>query len=172
MDSIRISAFCGFPFCKLSSSFMAYFSKEFYIFMESQSVKHFSFLQKHLFIWQHQDLGVAWEIFSPLAACRIFSCSMGILSCGMQTCSCGVWDLVPWPGVTPRPPICGELSLSHCTTREVPMKHFSYRTFSLLLEEKEQLLRLELFHFPVFWYVYEYKFTSVKSLRMGREDIS
>ena len=39
-------------------------------------------------------------------ACKIFSCSM--------------WDLVPWPGIEPRPPALGARSLSHWTTREVP----------------------------------------------------
>ena len=31
-----------------------------------------------------------------------------------------MWDLVPWPGIEPRPPALGAWSLSHCTTREVP----------------------------------------------------
>ena len=34
--------------------------------------------------------------------------------------SCGMWDLVPWPGIEPRPPALGVWSLSHWTTREVP----------------------------------------------------
>ena len=38
----------------------------------------------------------------------------------MQTVRCGMWDLVPWPGIEPRPPALGAWSLSHCTTREVP----------------------------------------------------
>ena len=33
--------------------------------------------------------------------------------------SCGVWDLVPWPGIEPRPPALGVWSLSRWTTREV-----------------------------------------------------
>ena len=40
--------------------------------------------------------------------------------CSMQTARCGVWDLVPWPGIEPRPPALGAWSLSRCTTREVP----------------------------------------------------
>ena len=31
-----------------------------------------------------------------------------------------MWDLVPWPGVKPRPPALGTWSLSHWTTREAP----------------------------------------------------
>ena len=44
-----------------------------------------------LFIWLRKVL---------VAACRIFSCSMWTLSCGM-------WDLVPKPGIQPRPPALG-----------------------------------------------------------------
>ena len=34
--------------------------------------------------------------------------------------SCSMWDLVPWPGIEPRPTVLGAQSLSHRTTREVP----------------------------------------------------
>ena len=34
--------------------------------------------------------------------------------------SCSMWDLVPEPGMEPRPPRLGAQSLSYCTTREVP----------------------------------------------------
>ena len=33
---------------------------------------------------------------------------------------CGMWDLVPWPGIQPRPPSLGAQSLSHWTTRKAP----------------------------------------------------
>ena len=56
-------------------------------------------------IWLHQVL---------VAACTIFD-----LHCGMQILSCGMWDLVPWPGIKPRPPALGAWSLSYWTTREV-----------------------------------------------------
>ena len=46
-----------------------------------------------------------------IAACGIFSCSMWILSYGM-------WDLVPWPGIKPKPPALGAQSISHGTTKE------------------------------------------------------
>ena len=39
--------------------------------------------------------------------------------------SCGMWDLVPWPGIEPRPPSFGVWSLSHWTTREVLQLVFS-----------------------------------------------
>ena len=59
------------------------------------------FLFKHSFTWCAQVV---------VAAHRIFSCSM--------------WDPVPWPGMEPRPPGLGPLSLSHWTTREVPKRLF------------------------------------------------
>ena len=31
---------------------------------------------------------------------------------------CCMWDLVPWPGMEPRPPVLGAQSLSHWTTRK------------------------------------------------------
>ena len=59
-----------------------------------------------------------WLYWVLVAACRIFSCSMLTLSWGM-------WDLVPWPGITPRPPALEARSLSHWTPREVPSKSLS-----------------------------------------------
>ena len=35
--------------------------------------------------------------------------------------SCDMWDLVPRPGIEPRSPALGTWSLSHWTTREVPL---------------------------------------------------
>ena len=35
--------------------------------------------------------------------------------------SCGVWNLVPRPGIEPWPTALGMQSLSHWTTREVPI---------------------------------------------------
>ena len=32
-----------------------------------------------------------------------------------------MWDLVPWPGIKPRPPVFGVQNLSHWTTKQVPM---------------------------------------------------
>ena len=37
-----------------------------------------------------------------------------------------IWDLVPWPGIEPRPPALGAWSLSHWTIREVPVSAFQY----------------------------------------------
>ena len=44
--------------------------------------------------------------------------------------SCGMWDLVPWPGIKPRPLALGAQSLSHCTTRKVPSKEFLLSLYS------------------------------------------
>ena len=57
-------------------------------------------------------------VISPLKKCLA---ALG-LSCGTQDLSCDMWDLVPWPGMKPRPPALGAWSLSHWTTREVSHK--------------------------------------------------
>ena len=45
------------------------------------------------------------------------------LSCGTQDLSGVLWDLFPWPGIEPEPPVLGAWSLSHWTTREIPRSH-------------------------------------------------
>ena len=40
--------------------------------------------------------------------------------------SCGLWDLVSWPGLESRPPALGVQSLSHWTTREVPVVFYPF----------------------------------------------
>ena len=50
----------------------------------------------------------------------IYLAALG-LSCGIWTLSCGMWDLVPWPGIEPGPPALVVQSLSHWTTRLVPL---------------------------------------------------
>ena len=37
----------------------------------------------------------------------------------MRTLSCGMWDLVPWLGIKPRPPVFGVQNLSHWITKQV-----------------------------------------------------
>ena len=48
-----------------------------------------------------------WHLGSSIfvVACRVFSC--------------GMWDLVPRPGMEPKPPALGAWCLSHWITREV-----------------------------------------------------
>ena len=70
----------------------------------------FLFLIFIIFIWIHWVLAVAWAIFD--------------LNYGMQTLNCGLGDLVFWPGIKLKPPqtqILGAQSLSHWTSREVPI---------------------------------------------------
>ena len=43
--------------------------------------------------------------------------------CAIFSLRCGMWDLVPWPGIQPRPPALGVQSPSHWTTSEVPGIH-------------------------------------------------
>ena len=69
---------------------------------------------RYLFTWLHWVLAIACEFLHCLAAHRIFSCTMWTLSGSM-------WDLVPWPGIEPGSPALGAWSLSHWTTRKVPL---------------------------------------------------
>ena len=57
---------------------------------------------------------------------------------GMWTLNCSLWDLVPWPGIEPRPPALGAQSLSHWTTREVPKSNFWWMGKPCFLLDKYQ----------------------------------
>ena len=90
-----------------------------------------------LYILPHFYAFICWwtfRLFSYLCCCEsccyeqkgacvffflnIYLAVLG-LSYSMLTLSCGMWDLVPWPGIKPRPPALGGWSLSYWTTREV-----------------------------------------------------
>ena len=45
------------------------------------------------------------------------------LRCSMFDLCWDIWDSIPWPGIEPRPPAFGVWSLSHWTTREIPVSH-------------------------------------------------
>ena len=47
-----------------------------------------------------------------------------VIFLAMLGLNCGMWDLVPQPGIKPRPPALGAWSLSHWTTREVQTFNF------------------------------------------------
>ena len=61
-------------------------------------------------------LGHTWAL-TFVAACGIFSC--------------GVWDLLPWPEIEPGTPALGAQSLSHWSTRKVPLCFFSALFFQI-----------------------------------------
>ena len=61
-----------------------------------------------------------WLYWVLIVAHRIFRCSMWTLSCSFQTLSFSMCDLVPWPGIEPRPPALEALSFSHWTIILVP----------------------------------------------------
>ena len=84
---------------------MLYFCTENFGFRISQLDSVYLFrVFVYLFIWLCCVLVVA---------CKTFCCTM-------QSLSCSMWDLVPWPGIQPRPPALGVQSLSQWTSREVP----------------------------------------------------
>ena len=59
-----------------------------------------------------------------------FTAAHRIFSWGMQTLSCGMWDLFPCPGIEPGLPAFEVQSLSHWTTREVPVHPVKSAFFS------------------------------------------
>ena len=73
-----------------------------------------TFFKDYIYILKNIFYLFIWLLRVLVAACRLFSCSM-------QTLSCSMWDLVPRPRIKPRPPALGAWSLSHWTTREVPI---------------------------------------------------
>ena len=51
----------------------------------------------------------------------VVSCGLFLVAaCGLLVAAC-MWDLVPRPGIEPGPPVLGVRSLTHWTTREVPV---------------------------------------------------
>lgn len=51
------------------------------------------------------------------------------------------WDLVPWPSTKPGPPALEAQSLSHCTTREVPLINYLLKKANRLSAEFYPLLQ-------------------------------
>ena len=47
-----------------------------------------------------------------------------VVACELLLVAACTWDLVPGPGIEPRPPSLGALSLIHCLIREVPSLFF------------------------------------------------
>ena len=73
----------------------------------------FNMLSRFVIACLPRSICLCWVF---IVACRIFSS--------------GLWDLVPSPGIEPRPPALGAQSPSHQTTREVPIYSFIERRTS------------------------------------------
>ena len=75
-----------------------------------------------------------------------------IFSCNMWTLSCNMWDLVPWPGI--KLPALGVRSLSHWTTREVPLLHFWVVSSSPVIGAQEVKMQTTEHYFRVWkWWL-------------------
>ena len=104
-------------------------------YIKTQSI-YFILFYFILFIWLCRVLVAAHRIFVAAcgifaAVCGIFAVACGIFSRGMRTLSYGMWDLVPQPGIKPRPPALGVWCLSHWTTREV-LRAYTLNMLSIL----------------------------------------
>ena len=65
---------------------------------------------------------IIWSLYWFFKIIYLFTSLCWVLVAMLRICSlcCGMWDLVPWPGIEPRPPALGAWSLSHWTTMEAP----------------------------------------------------
>ena len=83
---------------------------------------------QHSCLKNPMDRGAWWATVKIFICIYLFICLTALHpSCGMQTkISWGMWDLVSWPGIEPKAPALGALSLSHQTMREVPGKIFLF----------------------------------------------
>ena len=75
----------------------------------------------------------------------VAACKLLVAACKLLVATC-MWDLVPQPGIEPRPPALGAWSLTHWTTREVPLCIF-------WITVPCQMCLLEIF-FPILWIVF------------------
>ena len=71
------------------------------------------------FFWYGSCPGVFFFFFFNIYIwlCWVLVLAFGIFSCCMR-------NVVPWPGIEPRPPALGAQSLTHLTIREVPFLEF------------------------------------------------
>ena len=74
---------------------------------------------------------ISWVFYLFVWFCQVFFAACGNFSCHRQTLICGMQDLVPWPGIKPRPPALGVWSLSHWTTKEVHISFISTLLFMI-----------------------------------------
>ena len=91
---------------------------------------------KNAFAQHNEKLTTLERFFPPLFFSRLcwsffffFFGLCRVLSCSIWSLSCCMWDLVPWPGIEPRPPASGVQSLSRWATREVPVLVFEMEVF-------------------------------------------
>ena len=72
-----------------------------------------------------------------LDACSLFFFSFNLAGPGL---SCGMWNLVPQPGIEPRPPALGVRSPSHWNTQRSPSAHFQEDMF---ITKKMMMMMME-----------------------------
>ena len=84
-----------------------------------------------------------WLYWVLIVAHRIFRCSRWTLSCSFQTLSFSMCDLVPWPGIEPRPPALEALSFSHWTIILVPNPYWFFFFFFLTAQKGSPVQRWE-----------------------------
>ena len=65
-----------------------------------------------------------------------------------------MWDLVPWPGIERRPPAWRAWSLSHWTTREVPVYINLYQS-KIYIQKSAHIINVQLNEFSQITHIHE-----------------
>ena len=80
-------------------------------------------------VWVSIVLSTAVGMISSLSiwSYSLFKKKKSLIYLAVSDCSCGMWDLLPWPGIKPRPPALEVQSLGHWTIWEVPEDIQSWR---------------------------------------------
>ena len=86
------------------------------------------------------DCFIFSHFFSLKKKISLFGCTGSVAACGIfdlhckcRNFSCRMWDLDSWPGTESGSPASGAQSLSHWTSREVPIVLFLSRCFTPLV---------------------------------------
>ena len=117
----RHTQFIGYVSLKNSNTRFFYFAHRYPTSPAPSFLHWIVFTVKKKISWAYlcgcilDSIQICWSIYPPANTTGLKNIYLFVLGL-----SCGIWELVPWPGIKPRPPALGAQSLSHWTTREVP----------------------------------------------------
>ena len=99
---------------KLNLRMPFFFLIQLFIFWRSNSLLPFRLLALRICLVTFPCSKFFFNFFLNLFVCT------GIFGCNLWALRCGLWNLVPWPGIEPGPPVLGKQSLSHWTNQGSP----------------------------------------------------
>ena len=77
--------------------------------------RHLKYKYTYIFKYVYLNLNIVYIYLAAPGGSELWHAGSSLRHEG--SFSCGMWDLVPWPGTKPRPPVLGGWSLSLWTTR-------------------------------------------------------